>query len=169
MSGPPPANAEVTEADRNLRGKKLEPEKPESTPESSTSEKPESGGLFEKLVESLKSYPFAPPPDVVTTLAVWKRILAGGFGALSVQSAVALSQVSITYIIDLRKLSALSLSAIPAAPLILFYWILISCILFSGYNRRADFVHIFRSSILFNLFIVAIGSLGLARQIAGHI
>ena len=93
----------------------------------------------------------------------------GGFGALSVQSALVLYQIPNTATINLSNISKLSLTVIPVQALNVVYWILISCILFSGYNRKADSVHVFRASIVFNLFIVAIGSLGIARFLAGRI
>jgi hypothetical protein len=185
MSQSPVAMIRVTEAERNSRGEKLEPEKLEITSSSSTSRRAaarrgptrqpraaESGvrNFLQNIITSWqKSDPFAPADNVTKTLAVWKRILAGGFGALSVQSAIALSQSPNTATITLGNHRTLSEAAIPASVLIVVYWLFISCILFSGYNRKSDFVHVFRASILFNLFVVAIGSMGHLGPVARSI
>jgi hypothetical protein len=95
--------------------------------------------------------------EVTTALEVWKRILAGGLGALSLQSAIALAYIPYKDGLVINQIT-LSKAVIPA--LVVLYWILISCLLFSGYNRKADFIHVFRASLLFNLFVVAVGHLG---------
>jgi hypothetical protein len=89
-------------------------------------------------------------------LDVKQRIAAGGLGALSFHSAIVLYNISYT---TTPEIGSITLKAAGTAAVIVLYWTLISCLLFSGYNRKADFSHVFRASLLFNVFIYTVGRL----------
>jgi hypothetical protein len=100
---------------------------------------------------------FAESPTATAPLRPRDRIVAAALAALCFHSAILL--FSISYHLDLEKSSISTLGCVTSVCAAL-YWIGISGLIFSGYTRNADFAHVFRLSIQFQIFILTIGSLG---------
>lgn len=98
-----------------------------------------------------------PSDTAETSLRTRDRVIAGGLGALCFHSAIDLYKISYT---ATPSISGFNSSAAVLAVFIVLYWTFISCMIFGGYDRRADFPHVFKASFLFNVFIYTVGKLG---------
>jgi hypothetical protein len=89
----------------------------------------------------------ARPSDTANTiLDTSKRIWAAGLGALSFHTAIDLYSLSYNIQPELKPID--NLYSVAVAIAVVVYWVTLSCMLFSQYNRKADFFHIFSRLIL---------------------
>jgi hypothetical protein len=99
---------------------------------------------------------FADSPTATAPLRPRDRIVAAVLAALCFHSAIIL--FSISYHLDATN--NITWFGCVTSVCTALYWIGISGLVFSGYTRNADFAHVFRLSIQFQIFILTIGSLG---------
>jgi hypothetical protein len=101
---------------------------------------------------------FAESPTATAPLRPSDRIVAAVLAALCFHSAILL--FSISYHLNLDAKNVITMFGCVTSVCTALYWIGISGLVFSGYTRNADFAHVFRLSIRFQIFIPTIGSLG---------
>jgi hypothetical protein len=99
---------------------------------------------------------FAESPTATAPLRPRDRIVAAVLAALCFHSAIIL--FSISY--HLNATNSITWFGCVTSVGAALYWVVISGLVFRGYTRNADFAHVFRLSIQFQVFILTIGSLG---------
>jgi hypothetical protein len=115
--------------------------------------------LLDRVIARVSKNPldvFTESPTATVPLRLRDRIVAAVLAALCFYSAIIL--FSISYHLDTTN--HITLFGCVTSACAALYWIVISGLVFSFYTRNADFMHIFRLSIQFQIFILMIGSLG---------
>jgi len=120
----------------------------------------ESGEIFGRVRQAILNWfsgdPFPSSKTAACALRCRDRVLAAALACITFYSAVDLYSISYT----LRPALHFGLVGIIAAVAVALYWTILTCLLFSRYDRNADFVHVFRLAFVFQVFVLSIGALG---------